>query len=130
MRRVDLRVRIAVAVLGLLLGVPGCKAQVASSELLNASADGAAGGSVTTSKFIARKDWVVRYSFDCHKHVGIEGFGLDLHNADDDSLSDQHEGWKVDGRSGKGDLRFAVAGEYYFDVVSHCKWTIRIKEDT
>ena len=115
-----------------LLAVPvllsGCKAQVSNSQLLDQSADGALAGVLTTGHFLSRHAWVAKYTFDCSKHQGTEGFGLDLHNGDDDSLSDQHEGWRVPGRKGQGELRFDQSGEYYFDVVSHCRWTLRVKE--
>ena len=114
--------------IGLVLALTGCKSQTTTSELVDLSADGSVAGVVTTGHFIARHEWVVAYRFDCSKHAGTDGFGLDLHNADDDSLSDQHEGWHVPGRSGSGELMYTEAGPYYLDVVSHCQWNIRVKE--
>jgi hypothetical protein len=111
-----------------LLAASGCASKTYTSRLLDASGDGGQLGTITTSHFTARHDWTAAYRYDCSKRAGASGFGLDLHNGDDDSLSDQHEGFRVNGTKGKGTLSFHSAGEYYFDVISHCTWSLTMKE--
>lgn len=85
----------------------------------------------TTAPFRTNASWQLVYSWDCasaraRRTPGANQFGIQVFNADDDTLASDHPQASRTGTSGQGTLRYTRAGPYYVQVNTVCDWRLQV----
>ena len=84
-----------------------------------------------TGHFVAPGTWAVKASYDCSRQdsegvLNTNHMTIRVYNADDDSLSFEHQDTTLKGRSGKKVLTFKRGGPFYITVESACDWNLQV----